>query len=139
MPWVIDSCVVLDVALKDEVFGMPSALLLESKRPEGLTICPVTVVEVAPFFGGEAAAVRTFLGEMGADVSIAWMESDTDAAAAAWSRFVRLKREGAVRRRPVADILIGAFACRLGGLVTRNPSHFAPFFPELPLSVPGNG
>ena len=137
MPWVIDSCVLLDVALKDETFGMPSALLLESKRREGLAVCPVTIVEVAPFFGGEAAAVRAFVGQMGADAAAAWMECDTEAAAAAWSRYVRLKRAGTVARRPVADLLIGAFACRLGGLVTRNPSHFAPFFPALRLAVPG--
>lgn len=39
-------------------------------------------------------------------------------------------------RRPIADILIGAFAARHEGLVTRNPDHFRPFFPQLVLAEP---
>ncbi len=27
MAWVVDSCIVLDVALRDEEFGLPAALL----------------------------------------------------------------------------------------------------------------
>jgi predicted nucleic acid-binding protein len=136
-PWVVGSCVLLDVALKDPDFGVSSSVLLEAKRREGLSVCPVTIVEVAPFFDGEAENVRTFLRLMGAESGPAWMEADTEAAAAAWARYVRLKRAGSAGRRPVADILIGAFALRHRGLITRNPEHFRPFFPKLNLAVPG--
>ena len=80
MPWVVDSCVLLDVALKDPVHGVASALFLEARRGDGLTVCPVSIVEIAPFFGGNAATVREFIKLMGADGSASWMEADSEAA-----------------------------------------------------------
>ncbi len=136
MPWVIDSCVLLDVALKDPVHGVSSALFLESKRKDGLTVCPISIIEIAPFFDGNITTVRTFLKVMGAETSAAWMESDTEAAVQGWTRHVRLKRAGEASKRPIADMLIGAFACRHQGLVSRNPDHFRAFFPGLVISTP---
>lgn len=136
MAWVVDSCVLLDVALKDPDQGVSSALFLEEKRGEGLCVCPVTVIEVAPFFGGDVRNVREFLEVMGAEPVATWMDVDTEEAARAWAKYVGLKREGKVGRRPVADVLIGAFAGRHTGLVTRNPGHFKPFFPRLTLAEP---
>ena len=42
MAWVIDTCLLIDVAENDPSFGVASATLIDSKRPDGLTICPVT-------------------------------------------------------------------------------------------------
>ncbi|MCX6539760.1 MAG: hypothetical protein NT151_12625 [Acidobacteria bacterium] len=39
-------------------------------------------------------------------------------------------------RRPVADVLIGAFASTRQGLLTRNPTDFAPVFPSLTIVTP---
>jgi predicted nucleic acid-binding protein len=139
MPWVIDSCVLLDVALKDPVNGLSSALFIEAKRKDGLTVCPVSVVEIALFFNGDVSTVREFLKLMGAESSASWMEADTEAAVQGWTRYVRLKRAGEAPKRPIADILIGAFACRHQGLITRNPDDFRPFFPRLPLTKPPAG
>ncbi len=136
MAWVIDSCVLLDVALKDPSHGLASALFLEQIRTAGLVACPVSVVEIAPFFDGETRYVRDFLRAMGVEANVAWMEADTEAAVRGWTRYVRLKRAGAASKRPLADILIGGFALRHQGLVTRNPDHFRPFFPRLTLSAP---
>lgn len=136
MPWVIDSCVLLDVALKDPIHGLSSSLFLEARRGDGLTVSPVSIVEIAPFFDGSAATVREFLKLMGAESGASWMEADTEAAVQGWTRYVRLKRAGETPRRPVADILIGAFANRHQGLITRNPDHFRPFFPRLVLAQP---
>ena len=61
MAWVIDTCVLLDVALKDPDFGLPSALLLEKMRGEGLVVCPITLVEAVPQFGGHLRDLREFL------------------------------------------------------------------------------
>jgi len=134
--WVVDSCVLLDVALKDPVHGVSSALFLEGKRGDGLVVCSISVIEVAPFFGGDLKNVRAFLKVMGAESDAPWMETDTEAAVTGWTRYVRLKRAGQVGRRPIADILIGAFAVRYQGLITRNTDHFRPFFPELTLAAP---
>jgi predicted nucleic acid-binding protein len=55
---------------------------------------------------------------------------------AAWHRHIRQRRAGQSPRRPVADVLIGAFACRFRGLLTRNPRDFAAAFPDLRLVAP---
>jgi predicted nucleic acid-binding protein len=137
MPWVIDSCIVLDVALNDVQFGRSSAQMIELLRQkDSLLICPVSLVEVAPFFGGELRAVREFAHLMGVESHELWGEDDTREAAMAWTRQVRLKRENQVQPRPVADVLIGAFALRRGGLVTRNPNHFKKVFPGLKVQIP---
>jgi hypothetical protein len=39
-------------------------------------------------------------------------------------------------RRPVADVLIGAFALRHQGLLTRNADDFGKLFPSLRLIAP---
>ena len=44
MAWVVDTCLLIDVAEADPIFGVASANLLDLKRAEGLTICPVTYV-----------------------------------------------------------------------------------------------
>jgi predicted nucleic acid-binding protein len=136
MPWVVDSGVLLDVALKDPEHGVSSALFLEDRRGDGLLVCPITVIEVAPFFDGDVGNVREFLKVMGAESATPWMEADTEEAVRGWTRYVRLRRAKETNRRPIADILIGAFAARQQGLITRNPEHFRPFFPELTLLEP---
>jgi predicted nucleic acid-binding protein len=136
MAWVVDSCILLDIALKDPLHGLPSATFLEGKRGDGLTVCPVSMIEIAPFFDGEVLNVREFLKVFGADSAAPWMEADTEAAACGWTRYVQLKRSAAASKRPIADILIGAFACRHQGLITRNPDHFRPYFHSLPLAEP---
>ena len=42
MAWVVDTCLLIDVAEADPSFGVLSAKLLNSKRPDGITLCPVT-------------------------------------------------------------------------------------------------
>lgn len=136
MAWVVDSCVLLDVALKDPEWGLRSAELLEAHRPAGLAVCPVTVIELTPQFGGDIAEVRKFLALLGASDRQAWLDADTGMAAKAWSAYVFEKRKsgiGKIARRPVADLMIGAFASRFEGLLTRNPDHFRPWFPSLNL------
>ena len=136
MAWVVDSCVILDIALNDSVFAKPSARLLDRLGRETLVICPVSLVEVAPCFGGTVENVRQFADLIGINHVWDWMPADTDEAAAAWTRHVSFKRGGHLRRRPVADILIGAFALRAGGLITRNADHFRTVFPSLKLAEP---
>jgi len=136
MAWVLDSCVLLDIALRDPNFGLSSALFVDARRDDGLAVCPVSVVEIAPEFEGSTVGVREFCRQMGVDGQAGWTVADTGRAADAWATYVRLKRAGQAGKRPVADILIGAFACRFQGLITRNPNHFTPFFPELSCLVP---
>ena len=134
--WVVDSCVVLDIALNDAKHGVKSAQLLQSRLRDGLVVCGVTFVELAPAFGGQVAELKRFL--LGAQIGWEepWTLADTETAHAGWWRYVRQKRQGIVPRRPVADLLIGAFAGRAHGLITRNPADFKNFYPELNLLGP---
>lgn len=136
MAWVVDTCVVLDIAINDAAHGITSAQLLQSKSHEGLVICGVTFVELSPAFGGKLAELKRFL--VGAQIGWEepWTLADTEAAHDGWWRYVSQKRQGLVARRPVADLLIGAFACRSRGLITRNPADFKRFYPGLRLLIP---
>jgi hypothetical protein len=88
MSWVVDTCLLIDVAEADACFGAASAELIDSKRLEGLTICPVSYVELAPVFNGDAAAQNQFLFHLGAAWPEEWTAADTLAAHEAWGRYV---------------------------------------------------
>ncbi|MEI6072546.1 MAG: type II toxin-antitoxin system VapC family toxin [Verrucomicrobiae bacterium] len=138
MAWVVDSCVLLDLALHDPEWGLSAAQSLHQLAKDGLIVCPVSVVEIAPQFDGKAENVRRFLAIAGIQSVSSWIEADTSSAAEAWSRYVTARRHrgGKIPKRPVADLLIGGFAERHDGLVTRNPDDFTPWFPTLQLKVP---
>ena len=80
MAWVVDTCVLIDVAEADPTFGVASAKLLDLKRSEGLTVCPVTYVELAPVFNGDQVAQEEFLFNLGVNWPEAWTQSDTEEA-----------------------------------------------------------
>lgn len=136
MPWVVDTCLVLDVFYDDPQFGMASAVLLDTYRPLGLVICPVSLVEFAPATHGNEETAVFFLSQIGIALESAWEHQDTRHAFHAWQRHVQLKRLRRMARRPMADILIGAFAERHEGLLTRNPSDFKAVFPHLAVVAP---
>ena len=136
MTWVVDTCLLIDVAEADPAFGGASAKLLDLKRSEGLTICPVTYIELAPVFNGDQAAQQEFLFNLGLTWAGGWTPSDTEEAHRAWHRYVAARRTARVPKRPLADILIGAFASRYGGMLTRNESDFRAVFPNLAIAAP---
>jgi len=136
MPWIVDTCVVLDVLEKDPLFGVASATLLQRLLPQGLAVSPVTMVELSAAFNGELLEQKRFLDEAGIGYGEAWTAEDTESAHSAWDIYVRLKRARGTPRRPIADILIGAFAGNRQGLVTRNAADFQPWFPKLKLRIP---
>lgn len=136
MIWVVDTRVVLDVLENDADFGLRSARLLEERLAEGLGICPVTQVELAPAFAGDMDEQKRFLDQAGIDYFAAWTVADTAAAHQAWHLHVAARRAGTQHKRPIADVLIGAFAMNRRGLITRNARDFRSSFPELPILEP---
>ena len=129
--WVVDTCVVLDVFENDPQFGLSSAKVLEKLLPGGLTISPVTFVELSAAFAGDEREQRRFLDGMGIALSENWTTADTEAAHRAWNAYVKARRADRIPKRPIADILIGGFAQNRTGLITRNPSDFRRWFPKL--------
>src|SRR5437870_4088022 len=131
MAWVVDTCLLLDIGLDDPQFAGKSEQLLNRKAADGLVICPLTFVELAPAFGGQTKPLEEFLFNLGIDYCEDWTWEDTKQANAAWSRYVQKRRAKQAAKRPVADVLIGAFASRFKGLLTRNSADFASLLPSL--------
>lgn len=133
MAWVVDTCLLIDVLEDDPQFGASSAALLDAHRSEGLALCPMSYTELSPAFEGSRAFEEEFLEGVGVAYRDPWDWEDTLAAHAAWSVYVTKKRAGLAQKRPLADILIGAYATRRQGLLTRNAADFVPYFPDLVL------
>ncbi len=136
MAWVVDTCLLIDVAEADPTFGVASARLLDGKRANGLAICPATYVELAPVFNGDQTAQNEFLFNLGVTWPEAWQFGDTEEAHRGWHRYVAARRTARIPKRPLADVLIGAFASRFDGLLTRNEGDFRAVFPSLIIATP---
>ena len=136
MALVVDTCVLLDVRMGDPVHGPLAAGCLQARASEGLVVCPVTLIELAPAFHGDLGAQRTWLEGLGFSTHEPWLEADTALAHDLWHAHIQRKRSGASAKRPVADVLIAAFASRFDGLITRNAVDFKNAAPHLPLVVP---
>jgi len=136
MAWVVDTCVLIDVLEDDPRFGRTSATSLQYMLKDGLIVAPVSYIELAPAFMGNQERQDDFLDKLIAVYDVPWTWQDTVAAHAAWDRYVQKKKVGDVSKRPVADIIIGAFASRFSGLITRNDKDFRNIFPELKIVVP---
>ena len=135
MAWVVDSCVVIDIAINDPAFGRASAHCLQSRLRHGLVICPITHVEIAPVFDGDRTLQERFLEDAGIDWTEPWVSADTELAHKLWANCLLKRRQRNMRRRPIADVLIGAFA-RFEGLITRNTDDFRRLCPDLKLIRP---
>jgi predicted nucleic acid-binding protein len=135
---VVDTCVLIDIADDDPQYGRPSALCLQTHLARGLAISPISYVEIAPVFDGSSRLLDSFLDGVGVARDEPFTLADRAAAFSAWARHISSKRAGGVRRRPVADALIGALALRLGGIITRNGDEFRSFYPDLPVIDPSS-
>lgn len=136
MAWVVDTSVVLDIHTGDPVFEPRSTACIQSHLADGLVICPVSFVEIGPGFGGDAVAARSFLRSVLISTAEAWTDADTDLAHQLWHRHQLLRRQGLPAKRPVADVLIAAFAMRFQGIITRNAADFRTVAPTLTLVEP---
>ncbi len=133
---VADTCVILDVLQGDPTFGEASAITIDQCAEGGLIISPITYVELSPAFLGDEAREREFLFEIGIDLPPSIGEADLSLAHAAWNGHIQRKRSGGAKRRPVADVMIGALAQANGGLITRNVDDFRALFPTLHIVTP---
>ena len=137
MNWVVDTCVLLDILDEVEPFAGMSADALDMKSAEGaLFIAPITYVELAPAFDGDEKLQDLFLSRLGIDCPFAGDRNAVLAAYKAWYSHILRKRAGEVKKRPIADVMIGACAMRKGGLITRNENDFRILYPSLVICNP---
>jgi len=136
MTWVVDTCVIIDMVEQDGEFSSVSAAALASKLDDSFVIAPITYVELAPVFDGDIERQDDFLRRSWIDFDFAGNKDAVLAAHRAWYEHVRRKRSGEVKKRPIADILIGAYAMQKGGLITRNEDDFRSLYPALKIFSP---
>jgi len=136
MGWVVDTCVLLDICTADPLFSAPSAACLTRLQGDGLVVSPLTYVELAPAFRGDREPQDRFLASAAIAATGAWTQADTDVAHALWHSYAAKRRQSALPRRPIADVLIAAFASRWQGLITRNVTDFRQVAPALTLIDP---
>lgn len=134
--FVVDTCILIDIADDDPEFGAPSAACLAERLEHGLTLSPVSYVQLAPVFDGSRRLLDEFLAGAGVVAGNGFEPPDRDAAFAAWSRHIGERRAGRSGRRPVADVFIGALAIRHEGLITRNGPDFTSLFPRIRIIDP---
>ena len=132
----VDTCILIDILEMDPDFGRASALCLRDYASEGLVICPVSMIELSPAFDGNLLRQKEFLRLCGVSYDQDFDAADVVCAHSAWNRYIQKKRLQKIPKRPVGDLMIGAFASRFDGLITRNQKDFKPWFPELKLVVP---
>ena len=136
MIWVVDTCVVIDLVERDGEFGAVSAAALASKIDDSFVIAPITYVELGPVFDGDRERQDAFLKESWIDFDFAGNKDAVLAAHKAWYEHVLRKRKGEVTKRPIADVMIGAYALQRGGLITRNEDDFRSLYPDLTIYNP---
>ena len=134
--WVVDTCVIIDILSGDGKYSCKSADAIDMKRDDGLVIAPITYVELAPSFGGDPNNQDSTLSELGIEIDFGGNRDAVITAYKAWYDHVRRKRAGQVAKRPIADIMIGAYAMQKGGLITRNEYDFHALFPNLTIFNP---
>ena len=136
MAWIVDTCLVIDVLEDDPQFGERSAVFLDEMSVPGLALCPVSYVELAPAFLGDDSRQRDFLDKVGIQYKDDWTWADTSNAHRIWHEHIMARRDAGAKKRPVADLLIGAFALRFEGLLTRNVADFSKLIPGLTVRSP---
>lgn len=135
MTLVVDTCILLDILEEDSVFGLASAQALNAQRDNELIVSPATYVELAPAFLGDRRWQNQFLE--GLCIQVVSNEPEVlNVAHSAWNAHILRKRKGIEKRRPIADVFIGALAAANDGLITRNEADFRPLFPNLNIIVP---
>jgi len=136
MAWVVDTSVVVDLVTGDPQFEAASTACLQAHLSDGLVISAVTFVELGPSFSGDDAAAEAFLRSSQIGTSEFWSPADTVLAHRLWHQHQVRRRQQLVVKRPVADVLIAAFAGRFQGIITRNATDFRNILPTLTVIEP---
>ena len=136
MAWVVDTCVLLDLVHgTDQQAADAEAALINA---ESLVICPITFIELGPSFP-DPGKLRDFLLDYNVDASESFTPEDAEVGRVAWRRIIAERKATGSPRRPIADVVIGAFALRRSGLITRNAADFTKVYPSLAIWDPRNG
>ena len=135
-PVLVDTSVLLDLAMNDPIWGEWSARRLEECADESvLVINPIVYAEVSIGFE-RIEEVEEFLAPgLFRREHLPWQ-----AAFLAGKCFLAYRRRGGERRSPLPDFYIGAHAAVRGyRLLTRDARRFRSYFPTVDVVAPQAG
>jgi predicted nucleic acid-binding protein len=132
-PVLVDSNVLLDVAVDDPVWGEWSAATLQRLADEAILV-------INPVVYGEVSVGYPSIEELDAALPADLFRRDQipyEAAFLAGKAFVGYRRRGGSRRTPLPDFYVGAHAAVAGfRLLTRDARRYRTCFPKLELIAP---
>lgn len=132
-PVLVDSNVILDIAIADSPWREWSAMALSRSAENRLLILdPIIYAEISVAFL-DIADVDALVDEAGLTrEDLPW-----GAAFLAGKAFKRYRRRGGERRSPLPDFFIGAHAAvRRYTLLTRDARRYRTYFPSVDLICP---
>ena len=140
MAWVVDTCLLIDVAEADPRFGIPSARLLDRQWPDGLLICPVSDVELAPVFNADDSLQEQFLHSLAASFHHGCQAAGESGGGPPQSKTLTRRSRRFRRRVSVLDCAspLALFPAPTRGrfIFTRNEADFRQLFPTLKVLTP---
>lgn len=130
--FLVDSNVLLDVVTDSDSRGWSMDALDDAASRGRLAINPIVYAEVTAGFATADEVDAAFPRQRFARLDLPW-----PAAFLAGKAFVSYRRAGGVRSSPLPDFYIGAHAA-VGRMVllTRDPSRYRTYFPQLELVAP---
>lgn len=133
VPTLIDSNVLIDIAIEDPVWSSWSRQALADARERGpVAINPIVYAELAPAFASAADLDAAIPAD-----EVARLALPFEAAWRAAQAFVRYRRGGGQRHSPLPDFYIGAHALVADlVLLTRDGGRYRTYFPEVALVAP---
>jgi predicted nucleic acid-binding protein len=130
---LVDTNILIDVAVRDPVWLKWSRMQLEEARKRGSVIInQIIYAEFSLRYDTIAEVDSVLPGEEFRRESIPW-----PSAFAASKAFALYRRQGGVREQVLPDFLIGAHAAIRGyPVLTRDPAGFRQYFPTVELICP---
>jgi predicted nucleic acid-binding protein len=130
---LVDSNILLDIFTQDESWYSWSAeALARTANSSTLAINPIIYSEVSVRFDSLEELDEVLSEETLARLPLPW-----PAAFLAGRCFVMYRRRGGLRRSPLPDFYVGAHAAVDGmQLLTRDPSRYRTYLPQLSLIAP---
>jgi len=130
---LVDSNILVDILHDDPEWEAWSEDKLEAARLLGnVVINPLVYAEICAGYPSQRHVDQALSTSIYRRENLPW-----EAAFNAGRAFVTYRRSGGVKRSPLPDFYIGAHAELRGySLLTRNPSHYRQYFPNLKIIAP---
>lgn len=133
---LVDTNVILDIATRDPRWhDWSMERLSQGLLSGGIAINPLIYAEISAGYPTEHD-----IDDILTDLEIRRLPLPYDAAFLAGKAFLAYRKRGGTKRSPLPDFYIGAHAATAGlPLLTRDPTRYRSYFPNITLIAPAEG